>query len=157
MWGFFPVSIHLLLSGGQLCQAFQCIRELTGEEDEGGGLLVGLGSALLPFFESAFVHAELTRKDPSRDIELGAGLSYEGGIDLRQSKGLGLKRPECDLPLPVRLHGGYPFHHFTEDISLFCRRSCVFLFCSHVVTFSFLFERSESGSFFQRPAQLFLL
>jgi len=45
------------LAGGEAVQAFESIGIFANQEDQGGGLRIGPGTSLFPFFEGPFVDA----------------------------------------------------------------------------------------------------
>jgi hypothetical protein len=68
------------LALGYAIEAIQRVWEFADEEDEGGGLGIGFGAALLPFFEGAFIDAQLAGEDGARAAQAAARVANELGV-----------------------------------------------------------------------------
>ena len=76
-WG---AALPRILVSGYAIEAIEGVGEFADEEDEGGGLGIGFGAALLPFFEGAFVDAEFAGEDGAGAAEAAAGVANELGV-----------------------------------------------------------------------------
>lgn len=120
---------------GQLLQALECVRVAGCEQQQGGGLGVGLGASLLPFFEGAFVGEEFAGEDAAGTVEAGAYLLDHFRLDLGEGARLDFVTSQRDFAGAMRLHGRYAVRQFVEQIPLGCHAAALISISVPVISF----------------------
>ncbi len=105
---------RLRLALGYAIETIESVGEFADEENQGGGLAIGLSAALLPFFQGAFIDAQLAGKDGAGAAQAPARVANQLRVNRGQRRRLDFIGAQCQAALAVTLHGGHAFDQFVE-------------------------------------------
>lgn len=102
---------------GETIEALEGIRICAHEEHQSRGLWVWLGAALLPFFQRAFVDAQLAGEDGAGASQPSARVANQLGVNLWQRGRLHSVSAQRELAFAVALHRRDALDQFVEHFS----------------------------------------